>query len=273
MKHYEVADVKPTLGNSPQTPRVVVPERVDSAAPAPEAVVALPVQYTQTRVVHVPPLLLRKHRILMPNQADPVASAYKILRTRVLQRMRAHDWTTLAVTSPRPGEGKTLTAINLAISLAREVSLTVLLVDMDLRRPGVHRYFGYDPLAGVSDHLLHGRPLTDILFNPGLERLVVLPGRESIHNSSEMLNAPATAALLHELKTRYARRFIIFDLPPLLDTDDVLAFAPQVDATLFVVAEGKTSRDDLRHASQAMQGMNILGTVVNRARVTVPGYY
>lgn len=265
--------MKPTVGSYSQTPRVVVAERVDSGTVSPEPVTTLPVQYTQTRVVHVPPLLMRKHRLLTPNQADPVASAYKILRTRVLQRLRAHDWTTLAVTSPRPGEGKTLTAINLAISLAREVTLTVLLVDMDLRRPSVHRYFGYEPLAGVSDHLLHGRPLTDILFNPGLERLVVLPGRESIHNSSEMLNAPAMASLMHELKTRYARRFIIFDLPPLLDTDDVLAFAPQVDATLLVVAEGKTSRDDLRHVREVMQGVNILGTVANQARVTVPGYY
>lgn len=237
------------------------------------ATVPVPLHYTQTRVVPVDEALLRQKRVLTGSQTDEVASAYKVLRTQVLQRLRANQWNTIAVTSPRPGEGKTLTAINLAISLAREVNVTVLLADVDLRRPSVHKYFGYQPTYGLSDYLLHDRPLTDILFNPGIQRLVVLPGRESIGNSSEMLNTAVTQNLMQDLKKRYMRRVIIFDLPPLLNGDDVLVFAPQVDATLLVVGEGKTMRADLARAQHLLQGTNLLGTVLNRASEVGHAYY
>lgn len=262
--------MKPTIGVvNAQTARTMAEsEHEVRLAPIP-----MPLHYTQTRVVPVDEALLRQKRVLTRAQTDEVASAYKVLRTQVLQRLRANQWNTMAVTSPRPGEGKTLTAINLAISLAREVNVTVLLVDVDLRRPTVHHYFGYQPTYGLSDYLLHDRPLTDILFNPGIERLVVLPGRESISNSSEMFNTSTMLALMEDLKKRYMRRVIIFDLPPLLNGDDVLVFAPQVDATLLVVAEGKTMRADLARAHHLLQGTNLLGTVLNRASEVGQSYY
>lgn len=237
------------------------------------ATIPVPLHYTQTRIVPCDEDLLRQKRVLTSSQTDEVASAYKVLRTQVLQRLRANQWNTIAVTSSRPGEGKTLTAINLAISLAREVNVTVMLVDVDLRRPSVHKYFGYQPTYGLSDYLLHGRPLTDILFNPGIQRLVVLPGRESIGDSSEMLNTVPMQNLMQDLKKRYMRRVIIFDLPPLLNGDDVLVFAPQVDATLLVVAEGKTMRADLTNAQHLLQGTNFLGTVLNRSSEVGHAYY
>lgn len=237
------------------------------------ATIPVPLHYTQTRVVPVDEALLKQKRVLTGTQTDEVASAYKVLRTQVLQRLRANQWNTIAVTSPRPGEGKTLTAINLAISLAREVNVTVMLVDVDLRRPSVHKYFGYQPTYGLSDYLLHGRPLTDILFNPGIQRLVVLPGRESISNSSEMLNTVPMQNLMQDLKKRYMRRVVIFDLPPLLNGDDVLVFAPQVDTTLLVVAEGKTMRADLARAQHLLQGTHLLGTVLNQASEVGQAYY
>lgn len=263
--------MKPTIGVvNAQTSRTTAAE---SGHESSISVIPMPLHYTQTRVVPVDEALLRQKRILTNSQTDEVASAYKVLRTQVLQRLRAHQWNTIGVTSPRPGEGKTLTAINLAISLAREVNVTVLLVDLDLRRPTVHHYFGYQPTYGFSDYLLHGRPLTDILFNPGIQRLVVLPGRESVSNSSEMLNTSAMLSLMEELKKRYMRRVIIFDLPPLLNGDDVLVFAPQVDATLLVVAEGKTMRTDLARAQHLLEGTNLLGTVLNRASEVGQAYY
>ena len=97
--------------------------------------------------------------------------AYRMLRTRVLQTLRENNWTSVAVTGPASGCGKTLTAINLAISLAMEVTHTVLLVDLDLRKPSIHEYFGYQPETGLSDYLLNDTPINQIMFSPNIERL------------------------------------------------------------------------------------------------------
>src|SRR3990172_1538446 len=203
------------------------------------------ITYSQTRVEPVSPTVLHARRVITGTETDEVTAAYKMLRTQVLQRMVAKNWNALAITSPGPGQGKTLTAINLAISLAREVHHTVLLVDLDMRRPSIHRYLGLSVQFGISDVLTNGTPLQQVLVNPGIERLVVLPGREPLHNSSEMLASPRMKQLVKDLKSRYTTRMILFDLPPLLSADDALAFAPYVDAALMVVAEGQTTRDEL----------------------------
>jgi len=145
------------------------------------------VQYGRTKIVDVSPETLEKNRLVAAIPEHELTDAYRILRTRVLQAMNANQWNALAITSPETGCGKSLTSINLAISLAREVNRTVLLADFDLRNPSVHTYFDYEPELGLSDYLFNDAPLADILFSPSVERLVVLPGRESVHNSSEML--------------------------------------------------------------------------------------
>jgi len=235
---------------------------------------AVSITYTQTRTIQPPPETLRRNRVLGGSADDSsVVAAYRILRTQVLQRMKEHGWKALAVTSPSPGEGKTLTAVNLAISLAREVNHTVLLVDLDLRNPSVHQLFGYQPEKGVSDIVLHGAEVSEVLVNPGFERLVVLPGRESITNSSEVLSSPALIALVDDLKHRYPSRLVIFDLPPLLSADDALAFAPYVDAALLVVEEGKTTRDDITRAVGYLRKTELLGTVLNKSEEPTTGYY
>ncbi len=231
------------------------------------------VVYTQTRRVDVPAATLNKNRIITGLENDATTTAYKMLRTQVLRRMTAHGWTSLAVTSAGSGDGKTLTAINLAISLAREVNHTVLLVDADLRRPSISRYFGYTPTAGLSDYLLDEIPLSEVLFNPGIERLVILPGGNPIANSSELLSAPKMVRLAEELKTRYPARLVLFDMPPLLAADDLLAFAPNIDAALLVVREGKTHKDELKAAMEMLQVVNVLGTVLNQTADASAGYY
>ena len=127
------------------------------------------ITYSETRVTAVSPSVLKKHRIITGTETDEVTAAYKILRTQVLQRMVSKGWNALAVTSPGPGQGKTVTAINLAISLAREVHHTVLLVDLDMRRPSIHRYLGLKAEVGISDVLTKGTPVSHALVNPGIE--------------------------------------------------------------------------------------------------------
>ena len=220
--------------------------------------------YTQTRVVDVPPNVLEQVRIVTGrNQDDPVANAYKVLRTQVLQRLVAHDWRTVAVVSPAAGEGKTLTAINLAIHLASTRSHTALLVDADWRRPSVHRYFGYTPTHDVYDCVRGKCSLEEALINPGVPRFCVLPCREPVPDASERL--AGLGPFVKELGNRYANRIVLFDLPPLLATDDAMSFLPLVDCALLVVEEGRTQRADIVRSIEVIGAERLLGTVLNKS--------
>ncbi|MBI3441429.1 MAG: CpsD/CapB family tyrosine-protein kinase [Proteobacteria bacterium] len=125
-----------------------------------------PVNYTHTRTVSVSKNILQDKRIIAGFEQNVFTDAYKILRTQVFQRLREKGWNSLAITSPGLNEGKTLTAINLAISLAMEVDYTVLLVDADLRHPSVHSYFGIEAKYGLSDYLTDDKPLSELLVHP-----------------------------------------------------------------------------------------------------------
>lgn len=224
------------------------------------------IAYTQTRHAEVSSEFLREKRVIAGYDSDTFTDAYKILRTQVFQRLRDNNWNVLAVTSPGLNEGKTLTAINLAISLAMEVNYTVLLVDADLRHPNVHTYFGLEPEYGLSDYLVSDKPLQELLVHPaGIQGLVILPGGKPLTNSAEMLNSPKMSRLVEELKTRYPSRIVLFDLPPLLATADAIAFAPYVDAALLVLEEGKTSMQDAKHAAELLKDTHLIGAVLNKS--------
>lgn len=231
------------------------------------------IQYSQTRVSKLDVAVLRENKVIYGDADREGLTAYKMLRTQVLQRMVAREWNALAITSPAEGDGKSLTAINLAISLARELHHTVLLADLDLRNPSIHRYFGIQPQRGIDDYLLHGVPLNEILVNPGIERLVLLPARSAVENSSELLASPVMGRLVQELKSRYPSRMVLFDLPPILASDDALSFAPHIDALLLVLRDAKTTRDELEHALDILKEVPILGTVLNASNEKISTYY
>ena len=243
---------------SPQAQAVTEPVPADDQGPEQK------ISYSETRVVEINPEILRRNRIVFGSENEAAAAAYKILRTQVHQRLAAKNWNSIAITSPGQGHGKTLTAINLSIALARDVDRTVLLVDLDLRNPSVHRRFEQSVKHGLVDYLLDNVPITEILVNPGIEKLVVLPAGNAVPNSSELLSSPKMVRLVEELKSRYPSRIIVFDLPPLLSADDMLAFSPYVDATLMVVEDGKTTKDELIAAVEMMEGAPLLGTVLNK---------
>ena len=223
------------------------------------------IEYTSTRSVGVSIDELREQRVIVDQQSS-VSKAYKILRTQILLRLKENNWNTLAITSPRVGNGKSLTAINLAISLASEVDYTVLLVDANLQSPSIHNYFNFKVEQGLSDYLCADALLGDILVHPdGIPKFVILPAGQSISNSSEMLSSPKMNHLVNELKDRYPSRIVLFNLPPLLESSDALAFLPNVDATLVVVEEGKTKEQDLRQFFELVKGHEVIGSVLNKA--------
>jgi protein-tyrosine kinase len=215
-----------------------------------------------------------RERILSPGAPGPSGGPYKMLRTQVLRRLASINANTLAILSASTGEGKTLTAINLAIAIAADLGQTALLVDLDLRSPSIHQRLGIEPKVGIDDCLQRRRPIYEAMVKvAGYERLTVLPARERVEQSSELLSAPRTAEVIQELRTRYFNRVIIFDLPPVLLADDALAFSKYVQAGLFVVAERKTERRGLTRSLLLLDKLPIIGTVLNQSQEGVGSYY
>lgn len=216
--------------------------------------------------------LLQENRIIVDGQGSQAGPAYKVLRTRILQLMRSNRWSTLAVTSTAPNEGKTLTAINLALSFARDVNTTTVLADMDLRKPSVAKYLGILPDHNFNDVVSGNVPLEQALVRPGLDRLGLLLNSVPVPNSSDLLTSPGTTRLVQRLKAG-PDRIVVFDMPPLLAGDDVLAFRPHVDALLLVLSEGVTTRESLAAAKELIKGFNVIGTVLNRSSEDISHHY
>ena len=264
--------IRKALERAGQDRMMTATDVLRQAPPGVQSDLSTGVRYTMTKTVEVSPQQLLDKRIIAALPEHKFKDSYRMLRTRVLQTMRNNGWTSVAVTGPATGCGKTLTAINLAVSLAMEVSHTVLLVDLDLRKPTIHNYFGYEPELGLSDYLTTDVPLYKLLFNPGIERLVVLPGRNALPNSAEMLRSPRMIALVNELKTRYPDRLVVFDLPPILAADDALAFSPYTDCFLMVAESGGTKKEDLQKAYEILKNTPLVGTVLNKSDAPSSGY-
>jgi Mrp family chromosome partitioning ATPase len=218
----------------------------------------------------------REHERILPAGGilGVTGGAYKMLRTQVLRRLKELKATTLAVLSASNGEGKTLSAINLAVAIAADPGYTALLVDLDLRNPNVHRRFGFEPELGVEDCIEQGREVRDAMVQvAGYDRLVLLPARGRVELSSELLATERMSELVLELRTRYPNRIVIFDLPPVLLADDALAFSRNIQAGLFVVAEGVTIREDIARSMALLRHVPIVGTVLNGSRDSAGAYY
>ena len=229
--------------------------------------------YSATKTFSPSPEHLERHRILGASAAGDAASAYRMLRTQVLQRMDARAWRSLAIFSPGTEDGKTTTAINLAANVASDRLHTALLVEFDFKRPTIASRFGLTPEFGVDDVLSGRAALQDCLYHPeDFDRLVLLPARAGLGNSSEILAGPHGRTLVAELRARYKDRVIIFDLPPVLSADDALSFAPLIEAGLVVAAEGATRRTDLVRTIELLHATPLVGTVLNRAVDTPSGY-
>jgi len=226
--------------------------------------VAGPIIYTRTRSVDVPLAELKERRVLTVLGDGASAAAYRTLSAHVLRQMNEKHWNVLGVTSPGRGEGKTLTAVNLAISLAMESQFTVLLVDGDLSHPGVHDLLGLGTAGGLSDYLLRDAPIEELLVHPGIRRLTILPAGPRLINPAELLGSAKMRALAAELKQRYPSRMIIYDLACLHRAADVLAVSSCLDAVLMVVEAGRTRVEEVENAARLLQGVPLIGTLLNK---------
>ncbi|MDY6839513.1 MAG: polysaccharide biosynthesis tyrosine autokinase [Thermodesulfobacteriota bacterium] len=258
-----MSKLKKAMEKAKAARKVVAHDFVKEPEAAPQGLV---ITYSQTEIVHVSESTLKKNKIISLFHGKARADQLKILCAQVLDRMKQLGGNSLLVTSPDPGVGKTLTAINLAVSISQEVHYTVLLVDADLRAPSVHNCFGLDGERGLSDYLLNKAELPDLLVNPGIEDLVILPGGKPLPNSAELLGASRTESMVREMKARYPERFIIFDSPAVLPCADALVFSRLIDGILLVVEAEKTPEKDLKQAMELLKERNIIGTVLNKAK-------
>ena len=210
---------------------------------------------------------LVRHRILPPAAAGETGAAVeslRSLRTLVMQRMREHGWQTIGIVSARSADGKTTLAANLAVAIASDPRHTALLVDFDLRQPGVARAFGAHPTVGVEDVLAGSTAIESCLLRPStVPGLRLLPARHEVSNSSTLVASGRCASLVTELRQRYANRIIVFDLPPVLEADDAVLAASVLDCVLLVITEGHTARADVVQALDLLRGTNVVGTVLN----------
>lgn len=209
---------------------------------------------------------LRENRIVDGADSRPAAQAYRMLRTQVLQRARAHRLSTIGVISAANGEGKTLTAINLALGLAAEPNQFVLLLDLDLRRPSIAQTLRLPVQTGMEAWFAGSAKLEDLWCGlEGAERLFVMPTLAAVSESSEALARISTTRMLQDLKERDPGRLMIIDLPPVLLSDDAITLAPQLDAVVLVVTEGRTRREDVSRVLELLGNTRVIGTVLNKS--------
>ncbi len=232
---------------------------------------------TMDLLLKTPPLKINNPMLVaMHDNHDAASEEYNKLRSRIITLTQGDEfYNTLMVTSTIGEEGKTLTALNLAIALAKGYDHTVLLVDADLRRPSLHRLLNLKPEVGLIQCLTENVPVSEALIKTGIGNLVVLPSGGSISNPVELLASNKMKELVNELKNRYPDRYVIFDTPPILPFADAQVLAPVVDGTIFVVREGKAKVKDVKEAINTLHDTNIFGFVYNDARLysKKPNYY
>ena len=229
--------------------------------------------YTQTRSVALNPETANRNRCVAFRPESAEADAYRVVRARLMQRMRERGGNAVMITSALPGEGKTLTSINLALTFAKEFHQTVLLVDCDLKRQKIHQYLGYRGERGLIDYLLHDVPVSELMVCPGIEKMVVISGGHTIGDSSELLGTVRMKELVDDMRNRYPDRIVLFDVPPVLTGADVLAFAPLVDHILVTVQAGSTQLPELRSALAMLPPEKVAGLVLNRQEAPELAYY
>jgi protein-tyrosine kinase len=243
-------------------------ERMRSAldVPRPHRGTELAQERHPATLVPIDKARLTERRVVLPDEAGIAPQAYRMLRTQVLQRVRQHGVRMLGVVSAIDGEGKTLTAVNLALGIAAESNQNVLLIDLDLRRPSVATLLGMPVSQGLEAWFAGVASLGDICRGlEGIERLEVIPTLAPVRGSSEMLASRRAQDMLLELKAAQRDGLVIVDLPPMLLTDDFLTVAALLDGVILVTSEGVTRREDVTRVREMLGPMRLIGTVLNRA--------
>ena len=218
---------------------------------------------------------LSASRIVTAVREDPAHTAFDVLRTRLLQALFDKGWKRVAITSPTKDCGKTFTAANLAISMSRQENCRTILLDCDMRRPSLHRVMGVKRPGSMGDMLRGMRAPDEHLLRLGTNDFHaghnIAFGFNSVIEpyASELLQDPRAAAVLDGVEQTYAPDAVLFDLPPALYYDDVIAFRPHFDGVLLVVGGGVTTQKEIKEVERRLgESTPMLGMVLNKAEST-----
>lgn len=203
--------------------------------------------------------------------ASLAAEQYRSLRTRVKRAENGRLVRTIVVTSPAKGDGKSLTAANLALTMAQEFQQRVLLLDADLRRPTVHRLFGISDTPGLVDVLMGVAELDDAVVTLPDHHLSLLPAGVPPGHPAELLGSSAMRRTLDALASRYDR--ILIDMPPVAPLADLHVMAPMVDGILMIVRAGMTPKPAIEQALAGLDISKVLGLVLNDSGDHAPDKY
>jgi len=253
---------------------VVAPNPAVAEAPAPK-----PVQVSKRVEIDLEALAIAG--IVSPNAPrSRIADQYRVIKRPLIGNAMGKGATLIEngnlimVTSSVPGEGKSFTAINLAISIAAELDNTVMLVDADVARPSVLRVLGLSPGPGLLDLLVDGSAdLSSMLLKTNIDKLSILPSGTPHERATEMLASDAMTRLLADMGKRYSDRIIIFDSPPLLLTTEARVLATHMGQIVMVIHAEKTLRSDVQDALASIEACPVKLMLLNQARTTSAGGY
>jgi exopolysaccharide/PEP-CTERM locus tyrosine autokinase len=223
------------------------------------------------------PLTLQKvsnHIVTLIEPSSIYAEQFKNLRTHILSAGEKKSHRLFLITSAVRGEGKTVVAINLAISIAQGIEEKVLLLDCDLRQPKVHTMLGIDVKEGLADYLSNDIEFSDLLYKTDIGRLTLLGAGTPPPNPSELIGSEKMKRLIEEIKKRYEDHYIIIDSPPVLPITDSIILGSIVDSIILVVHAGQTPKDTINQALSLLNDKgDIMGILLNRVEKRTDGYY
>ena len=222
--------------------------------------------YTQSGELQLDEQVLQRNRCIGMRESGSDIEAYEILRAQILKRSGAEQGATIMITSALPGEGKTLTAVNLAFSMAREFTQTVLLVDCDLKQQQIQQVLGITDGRGLGDYFMENIDFSELVRWPGVEKLTLVTGGRTLQGGSEIFSSRGMRELVQDMKTRYPGRYVFFDAPPVLGGAEALALAELVDHIVVTVKAATTARESIHKALELLPKEKVLGFVYNAAK-------
>lgn len=226
--------------------------------------------WTRLRQLKVDADTIARHHLYVEGGDSDIVARFDFLRTMIGGAMQEHGILRLGVCAPTAGCGASFVATNLALSMARRPSTRVLLADFNLRDPGLARQFGATAPGPLAEVLSGKRPAAEHLRLVE-DNLAVMLNSQPVQNSSEILQEPATGLALREIRDHYGPTVEIYDLPPLLGSDQTLSFLPQLDGLLLVADGTITTATDLRQAERLFEGRTrLVGLVLNRGEIRHP---
>lgn len=246
-------------------PAVVSAEAKPAPVAAPDPAQEVAAAWAALPVFTPDAALLRNNRIVAfagGHEAVP----FDVLRTKVIQQMRTNGWRRLAITSPTPACGKSTIALNLAFSLSRQAELKIILAELDLRRPSLAAMLGVHGRKGFAQVLDDRADFAEVGQRYGAGLALAL-NEGPVRNPAELLHGRNVTSALERIEARYAPDFTVFDMPPLLVSDDTMAFMGHVDAVLLIAGAETTTIKEIDSCERELASQtNVMGVVLNKCQ-------